>query len=150
MAWTKTKVGGSKSRAEEVIILKEEAADDSDKVLDFDTDINEGVAFEVEAVRVEYVATATAGERRLNLQVRDGAADILQVLEFADTAAANATTNYQAAPGLTPASGTDVSYETLPDNFTLRPGQDLRLFDAAAVDAAADDVTLIITGRLLR
>ncbi len=150
MAWVKADQETARRFARssgKVTVYSEEAVDDSDKTLDYDADVSEGKRLEVLGVRIEFVATATVGTRLIELRVADSGSDLIQTVGFAVTVTASQSKNFQASVGVVERSGTP-NYEILPAGLVLLPGQTFQILDTAAIDAAADDMTVHVTGRV--
>ncbi len=111
------------------LLVADEAVDDSDKVLT----VSANKEWKIRSVRVEIIATATAGTRQMELQIRDGAADILWSA-LGGTATQGVTLIEQYGYG-------DAADILIPE-FFLPAGFDVHIFDNAAIDAAADDMVI--------
>lgn len=111
------------------VLQSDEAADDSDKALTVPT----GKEWRVLSIRVELTATATVGTRQLEVEYRDAANDILWSL-LGGTVAASGTLIEQYAP-----VGGDV---VIPEGIILPAGFNVRVFDNAVIDVAADDMII--------
>lgn len=147
MAWTM--VRSTKAERETVVALSEEALNDSSKDLRFTEDVGFGSELEVLSLRIEFTATATVGSRVLRVQVADAADDILRELQLVGgTITAGVSKVFEIAPGLPVTDGSVIEYEVLPSQFVIGHGLKLRVLDTAAVDAAADDMVLHVTGRV--
>ena len=91
---------------------------------------------------VNYVSTATVGDRQLELQILDGSSNIVYKVSAGVVQAASLTVDYSFVPGAV-REGTVFNGELIvpivsdlyiPSAFTIR------VIDSAAVDAAADDM----------
>ncbi len=94
-------------------------------------------------INVKLVATATVGNRRLRVIARDPADTIYTQAEAGATFAASQTQNADFFPGA-PDNTAEVN-DTLKVSMPiliLLPGHDLVVEDGAAIDAAADDMTV--------
>ena len=121
-------------------IQSDTAADDSDKIITVDSDER----WHVFAIYVSLVSTATVGNRQLQVDFRDDSNNVFCSILAGATQAASLTYNYSLAPGLphlTAVIGTNLM-TPMPATMLLKPGWDIRIYDNAAVDAAADDMTV--------
>ena len=96
----------------------------------------------VESIWVEYTSTAVAGNRQLEIQIQDDAADIIAQVRVGVTQAASLTYYYLLAPHVTElAALRDTDYlSTIMPKWFLPTGYVVRIWDNNAVDAAADDM----------
>lgn len=100
--------------------------------------------YEILSIYVTLASTATAGNRLMSVQVLDASDNIIASLVAAVAQAASLTYRYLFGVGLADAVAVrDSTYVTvsLPLLF-LAAGQKLRVFDKAAIAAAADDMTV--------
>lgn len=132
-------IGGSarlRARVEalpsDIQLQADEAADDSDKVFT----VPNGSVWKVLWARYTLAATATVGTRKPRFDVRDSD-DNLIFRQSGNDITAGQTGTIQLSPGA-PAS------EYLPPSLYLPGGFDIRVHDLAAIDAAADDLTVYI------
>ncbi len=112
-------------------------ADDSDKIIAVPADEH----WDVLGIFITLTSTATAGNRQLELQIRDTAGAIIFRTEFSEVQAASLTKRYAAAPNL--AAEVPITAEQILEQiprFILPSAYDIRVFDSAAIDAAADDM----------
>ncbi len=111
--------------------ITEVALNDSDKTFTVPAD----ETWEVLLLRYEYTADATVGTRTPTIRYQDdNSDDILLDVAGATITASNSSTQ------LADASGTlDL---TIPQRLVLHPGYDIRVFDSAAIAAAADDMVV--------
>lgn len=112
--------------------------------------------WELYAVSLELVATATAGNRSLRVTITDGSNMLWTSYPSANIAANTAgqllvNTNgsreatarvYMVTPTATVASS--VCDGQLPRGLRLLPGSVIRAYDSAAIDAAADDLRVVL------
>jgi len=124
--------------------LTNSTANDSDKTISLTTN-----QFHVlESIYVTYSATATAGDRQLEVQAKNAAGTVVWQVRAGAVQAANTARKYFFAAGAPAASAfidTEFLYcfmpsVFLPGNFTVR------VFDNNAVDAAADDMVVFLNG----
>ena len=152
MAWTKTST--SLIAKNRLMTFHEVVANDSDKTLVFNSDVGVGEFLHILSVRATLATSGTAGNRRVTLELID--ADAVVVLRVEATTVVPATTteiyNFQTGlAGTQQGLGGLVSteeYDTLTDHFYLGKGMSMRIYDSAAVDAAADDLTVHILGQV--
>ena len=123
-------------------LISDTAANDSDKTLTVDS--NE--VWEILSLYMTFAATATSGTRVPLLLVRDGSGvNIAQVYTGLDITASQ-TRYFLYAPGFPMNSSwvaTNRAYLSLPP-LILPASFDIRVYDAAAVDAEADDMALYL------
>jgi len=135
----------SRRRPEKTIILSDTALNSSSKALSFNGTVNEGTRMRIVGVRVEYTATATVGTRRLVLEITSET-DVVGVIQISASITAGTSVNFHAAPGLAAGGGSDVTHVNLPNEIYVMAAGGIRVRDVAAVDAAADDMVVHVTG----
>ena len=121
-------------------LISDETANDSDKIITVDT----GQIWKIISIYTTLITDATVGNREMQIQVRDDSDDIILLLPANATQAASSTRTYSFFPGA-PWASSHFSNQLLvpiPFNLFLPPGYDLRIRDAAAVAAAADDLDI--------
>lgn len=121
-----------------ILVVSDVALNDSDKSL-----IPSGTSWRVRRMIVNLVTTATAGARQLVLTVEDGST-VLFKIAAGITQIASLTHDYvffAGAPRET-ALIDDSVLIPIPDLLLVRAGVSLRVRDSAAIDAAADDMTI--------
>jgi hypothetical protein len=115
-------------------------ADDSDKTFTVPT----GKTWRLDWLHVLYVSTATVGNRQLEVKITD-ASDVLRIdFHAGTTQAASLTRHYVFQPGIfreTAFVDNEIQI-AIPMNMILPAGWKIRIYDSAAVDAAADDMTV--------
>lgn len=131
-------------------LQSEEVVDDSDKTFT----VPAGTEWEILSIYVEYISTATAGNRQVAIRFTDGADDIIGQVRAGIAQAASLTRFYQFGVGLadlTAFRDTDFLMTPLPRGLVLPAGYKVRVFDKAAIAAAADDmdVQMIVKARLV-
>lgn len=112
--------------------------DDSDKVIA----VPAGESWELLGIYVDLTTTVAVGDRQLEIQIRDPAGAAFLRIEFAEVQAASVSNKlYAAARGLAAEVhiAAEMLLEQLPHLY-LPSGFDIRVFDSAAVAAAADDM----------
>ena len=99
----------------------------------------------IQSVLVVLVATSTVGNRQMTLEILDGS-DLVYSAKAGAVQAASATVTYNFAEGnsreTTAVDG--VLDVPLPTNLNVSPDYIVRVRDSAAIDAAADDMTVRI------
>lgn len=116
------------------------AANDSDKAIT----VPDGEVWQFDWIQAELTSTATVGNRQIVLGVYDQG-NVLQAAWHAGaTQAASLTRRYTMQPGIyretTFVDGT--IQIAIPKKLVLPPGWYLRIYDRAAIAAAADDMTV--------
>jgi len=114
------------------------ALNDSDKEITVDEDF----AWQLISVYASLASTATAGNRQIEITIDDAAGNVLGWFKAAATQAASLTEEYHfgvSGDTLETVAGTHF----LPlAPVVLAPNWNIRIFDSAAVDAAADDLVI--------
>lgn len=121
-------------------VSAEETANDSDKTIT----VPASTEWLVDSIWVELISTATAGNRQIAVDVRDNAADVIAQFRAGAVQAASVTRYYLFAPNvaeLTAFRDTDYLSNPMPQLW-LPASYSLRIYDKAAVDAAADDMVV--------
>jgi hypothetical protein len=123
-------------------VVGDAIANDSDKTYT----VPAGEEWYVVSVFAVLAATATVGNRRVTVQVLDASDNVLASVPAGAVQAASATVSYNFAPGIADQTSAvnSVLGTSLPA-FVLGAGMKLKVFDAAAIDAAADDLTVRAT-----
>lgn len=118
----------------------EETLNDSDKTISVPT----GEEWKILWIQVYFAATGTVGTRRLLVEFRDGADDVILYSEAIETVAANGVGQYLWMTSITNAAGPwyGKRVQGIPPDAILKAGYDLRIRDLSAVDAAADDMDI--------
>ena len=118
--------------------VTETAANDSNKTLT----VPAGVVWEVLHVYASLVATATAGNRNMRLIIGDGSNELARS-DASAVQIANATEYYHWNPTYHTPAETVATQHTIPLPISWLPaGYTVQVLDSAAVDAAADDLTI--------
>jgi len=118
----------------------EETANDSDKSFT----VPAGEEWVVEWLWVEYTSDANAGNRQLEVEIQDDAADVIAKVVVSVTQAASLTYYYLLAPDVTELAAlrdTD-KLTTIMPKWVLPAGYVVRVWDNNAVSAAGDDMIL--------
>ena len=116
------------------------AADDSDKTLT----VPAGKAWRLRSLFARLVSTATAGNRQLDVLITDESDNVLGTYKAGAVQAASLTRDYIFAPGHPQETGFtgQVMLRALAEAWTLPAGYKVRVYDSAAIAAAADDLTV--------
>lgn len=118
--------------------VRDAALNDSDKTM---LTVPAGKQVEIIAVQATFITTATVGNRALVLSITDGTNEVW--LSYINIQAANLTYVYQWAP-LLPNDVTATYLSNPIPALVLRAGYVVRVYDSNAVDAAADDLTVVL------
>ena len=118
----------------------DEAAGDSDK--SFTVPAN--TEWRVKWIWVEYTSDGNAGNRQLEVQIQDGAADVIGEVKVGIVQAASLVRYYILAPHVTELTAfRDTDYlSTIMPEWILPAGYIVRVWDNAAISAAGDDVII--------
>ncbi|MFQ5741985.1 MAG: hypothetical protein ACE5HV_00170 [Acidobacteriota bacterium] len=122
------------------VLQVDEALNDSDKTFT----VPANTTWEILSLWAELTTTATVGNRQVALEIQDAAGDIIAQVRHGVTQAASLTRNYLFAPDvadLTAFRDADYLSSAMP-RLILPESSIIRVFDKAAVDAAADDLVL--------
>ena len=122
-----------------VALQADEAANDSDKTFT----VPASTEWEILSIWVELSTTATVGNRQVVVEMQDSAGDVIGSFLAGIVQTASLTRNYMFAPGLelmTVFVGAYLSFPLPP--MVLPDGFKVRVYDSAAVDAAADDMVV--------
>lgn len=130
--------GRRNTRWLEASLQADAANDDSDKTFT----VPSGKSWRVLTVFVNLTTTATVGNRQVEVRYTNGADSAVAVMSAGAVQAASLARNYTFGLGLadlTAFRDTDKLTGPLPD-AALPEGYKVRVYDRAAVDAAADDM----------
>ena len=122
------------------IAVFDDAANDSDKSYV----VPAGRQWFVDWIHIILTTTATVGNRQIGIQVLDESSNIMYDLHAGAVVAESLTRHIMALPGV-PRETAFVAAQLqmgLPRRMQLLPGWTLRVYDNAAVDAAADDMVV--------
>ena len=129
---------GPRSRGH-LVTVTDSAANDSNKTLTVTT----GKVWEVAYINATLVTTATVGNRQIQMIVKDPDAVEIYRMNAVDVQAASTTNYYHFSPRIAAAAETVATFHTIPIlTVLLLPGSTIRIYDSAAVAAAADDMTI--------
>lgn len=141
MAQVNTPIGVAVSphRAPRMLSVVDSAANDSDKSIT----VPAGKVWKVLYAYASLVTTATVGNRQVQMDVQDDSANVLGQSSALNVQTASGTEYYHWRSSRNTATE-DVATEhwmPLPVEY-LPAGYVMRIYDSAAVDAAADDLTI--------
>lgn len=134
-------IGGAVSDSWRAFSLIDETADDSDKSFVVPADTERLIY----SVRVALTTTATAGNRQIVIEVQDDAGKVVSRALAGSTQAASLAKEYLFAIGADTQTVGDYLSNALPV-LKLGAGWTLRVYDSGAVDAAADDMSVFVSG----
>jgi len=127
------------------VLVHEATANDSDKTSTVPT----GKMWDIAGVNALLATTATVGNRNVRCVITDGT-NTVWVAAGNAVQAASGSVYYKFVPGGYAHSSSSLNSETaasaLPNPCVLMPGWTIRIYDVAAIDAAADDLTVDILG----
>lgn len=123
-----------------IVQYEDTAADDSDKTLTVPT----GKAWGLRSVFAQLATTATVGNRQVDVLVTDGSDNAIATFKAGAVQAASLTRQYVFAPQHPQETGFTgtVMLRALAGDMVLPAGYKVRIYDSAAIDAAADDLTI--------
>ena len=121
-------------------LLTDSAANDSDKTVT----VPASTQYRLQAISVTLVTTASVGNRQVDILITDAADATLIKYAAGAVQAASLTRNYFFAPGHTQDTGFTgtLMYRNLAANLIIPAGYKIRVYDSAAIAAAADDMTV--------
>ncbi len=114
---------------------------DSDKTFTVPT----GKQWRLQSILATLIATATVGNRQLDVLLTDGSDNVVAKYMAAAVITASQTRTVIFAPAHpqdAAFNAAGVMYRMLADGFVLPAGFKVRVYDSAAIDAAADDLTV--------
>ena len=121
------------------VLQAEETANDSDKIFT----VPASTEWEILSIWIELATTATVGNRQITVERQDSDGDVTGKFLAGAVQAASLAKEYMFAPGLqlmTDFVGAYLSFP-LPPLF-LSAGENIRVYDSAAIAAAADDMVI--------
>jgi len=135
-------VGITLESGERKTLALDAGLNDSDKIFA----VPVGKQWDIHGVYVSLATTATAGNRQMEITIDDSANTVWQ-FDAGAVQAANLTYKYLFAPSLPVSAlvGTTLT-GPLPQPLRIRDFWRVRLRDRLAIDAAADDMTVVIVG----
>jgi hypothetical protein len=112
---------------------------DSDKTFT----VPSGKAWRLVAITARLISTATVGNRQLDVLITDGSDNLLIKYQAGAVQAASLTRDYHFAPNHPQDTGftNGVMLRALGSDLVLPAGYKVRVYDSAAIHAAADDLT---------
>jgi len=118
-------------------------ANDSDKSFTVTADYE----WILQSIFVDITTTATVGNRQITVEIQDDSANVIAIIKAGTVQAASLQRYYTFAPQLPDLTGfRDTSFlETPLPELILDEAYVVRVYDSAAVDAAADDMDVFIT-----
>lgn len=118
----------------------DEALNDSDKEISVPADYE----WILQSIWVEFTSTANAGNRQVTIEIQDEADDVIMDIKAGVVQAASLAKEYafyNGAENMGAFVDTDHLSTNLPE-IILDEGYDVRIWDSAAIDAAADDMVV--------
>jgi hypothetical protein len=137
-----TEIGGAEARWTSTLV-SDTTLNDSDKTLTVPADHEHHVLW----IWVEFTSTATANDRQLVVELQDNTNDVVGQVRAGAVQAASLTRYYMFGPALADHLSfrdTDYLMTPLPPTVILPAGYQVRVYDNNAVDAAADDMIVIM------
>lgn len=121
-------------------VQADEALNDSDKKFT----VPANTEWRIQSIWVEFISTATGGNRQLVVEIQDGSDDVVFRVITGLVQADTITRYYQFAPHLVHLTAfIDSDYLMTPFPAMVLPATyDIRIYDNNAVDAAADDMVV--------
>jgi len=121
-------------------VQADEALADSDKTLTVPAD----TWWVIKSIWVEYTSDGNAGNRQLQVDIRDDAADVIFQMRTGLVQAATLTRYYALSPHVADlAAFRDTAYLMTPfPELTLAEAWSIRIFDNAAISVAGDNMIL--------
>lgn len=128
------------TRWENIIQVSDAALNDSDKT----STVTAGKQWAIKSIYAQLISTATVGNRQLDVLITDASDNELSKLVAGAVQAASLTRTYVFAPynPQETAFTNGLMFRALPGGLILPAGYKIRIFDSAAIDAAADDLTI--------
>jgi hypothetical protein len=116
------------------------AANDSDKTFT----VPALTQWRIKSIWCDFTSSAGVGNRQMTIEIQDGAANVLGRVKAGIVQAASLTRYYLFAPHVTELTAfRDTSYlTTIMPEWTLPTTYVVRVWDSAAIDAAADDLII--------
>ena len=120
------------------VLTIDAGADDSDKLIA----VPAAKQWIVQSIAVNLISTASVGNRQMRVDIRDGSANLLASVAAGAVQAASLTRDFTFAPGLVNQTAfvDNILITSFPEGIILLPTYDVRVYDSAAIDAAADDM----------
>jgi len=120
------------------------AANDSDKTIT----VPAGMTWIISNIFITLATSADVGNRQMTVLISDPSAVVLGNIKADSVQAASTTEYYSVSPvaGIATEAPAGYHYASLP-GFILDAGSTIRVYDSAAVAAAADDMTVTVSGQ---
>ena len=121
--------------------IQDAVVNDSDKVLTPAVSVGHRLIYG----NVELIASSTVGNRQMTIEIRDAADAVVYSVDAGAIQAEDLTRNYLLSP---PGGAREAAFVAtsitipIPADLIMLPGWDVRVYDSAAIDAAADDMTV--------
>ena len=128
------------TRFENLVLKSDTALNDSDKTFT----VPAGKQWWIKSIYASLVSTATVGNRQLDVLFTD-ASDVPICKAVAGAVQAGGVTRAICFAPLNPQETgftNTLMYRAIPDNLVLSAGYKVRVYDSAAIDAAADDMAV--------
>lgn len=122
------------------VLVSDVTANDSDKILT----VPSSHIYSILSIYVVLTTTATVGNRQFEIEIGDGGSTVIFANISKDVQIASTTERYTLRPGPYPVAEVPATqhFICLPWPCHLAPSWTIRLLDNAAIDAAADDMTI--------
>jgi hypothetical protein len=122
------------------VLKSDGAANDSDKTIT----VPSGKIWEIISIWIELVTTADAGNRQMQIDIRDDGDDVIYSLLAKNVQVASQTEHYACSQnGQEPAETVaGKHFIPIPVGLMLPAGYNVRIYDSAAIAAAADDMVI--------
>lgn len=115
-------------------------ANDSDKTIT----VPAGKTWELKWLHIILASTATVGNRQIKMEILDDDSVVRADIHAGAVQAASLTRHYLCGQGVYRETSfvNGEMHVPIPHDLILHPGWSFRVYDSAAVDAAADDLTV--------
>lgn len=123
------------------VLQTDVVVNDSDKTFT----VTAAKIWKILSIHVQLITTATVTNRQMTIEIQDASTNILAVIKAGVDQAPSLTYEYSFAPGLpdlVAVRDTTFVMTPLPNGMIILPSYVVRIYDSAAVDAAADDMTM--------
>lgn len=130
------------------VLLTDANLNDSDKSFTVPT----GYVYEVLYAQVALTTTSTVGNRQMAMEILDDSDTVIMIINAGAVQSASTTRQYNFMQGVPRETSfiTNSMNVAIPDEFIALPGYKIRIVDTAAIDAAADDMTIYLMVRKVR
>jgi hypothetical protein len=125
---------------ENLVLQSDAALNDSDKTLT----VPAGKQWRVKSIYAKLISTGTGGNRQMDILFTTAADVVIGKVVAGAVQAASLTREYTFAPECPQETTftTGVMLRALPADLVLPAGYKIRVYDSAAIDAAADDLDI--------